>query len=119
MKVLAAVDFFTAEVWTRGGFTTVRFKTPAAYINTDSNQRGFLSVGGSHTLEKFVNEIARQIVDPETKLTVAERWRAHRLAKASLEERHDIRARADVRIEALGSGSDYTCGWQKIRRESK
>jgi len=80
----------------------------AVYINSDSNQRGLLSVGGSHTLERFVNEIVRQIADPETKLTVAERWRAKRLAKATLADRHEIRARPDVPIEALGSGSDYT-----------
>jgi N-acetylated-alpha-linked acidic dipeptidase len=80
----------------------------AVYVNTDSNDRGFLSVGGSHTLEKFVNEIAREITDPESKQTVAERWRAHRLINAAAPDRREIRERADLRIEALGSGSDYT-----------
>lgn len=80
----------------------------AVYVNSDSNWRGFLRIGGSHTLERFVNEITRQIADPETKLTVAERWRAQRLAKASLTDRREIGTRPDLRIEALGSGSDYT-----------
>ena len=80
----------------------------AVYINTDGNERGFLSIGGSHTLERFVNEVARQVQDPETKLTAAERWRDQRLAKASLADRREIRARRDLRINALGSGSDFT-----------
>jgi N-acetylated-alpha-linked acidic dipeptidase len=41
-----------------------------AYINTDGNSRGFLSAGGSHTLEQFINDVARSIEDPETRSTV-------------------------------------------------
>src|SRR4029078_4674589 len=44
-----------------------------AYLNGDSNARGFLRVGGSHTLEKFVNELAQDVLDPETKVPVAAR----------------------------------------------
>jgi N-acetylated-alpha-linked acidic dipeptidase len=80
----------------------------AVYVNTDSNDRGFLSVGGSHTLERFVNEVAREIADPETHDSVGARWRALRLAKATGSDRGEIRNRTDLRIEALGSGSDYT-----------
>jgi len=80
----------------------------AVYVNSDSNDRGFLNVGGSHTLERFINEIANGIPDPETKLTVAQRWRAQKLTKASPADRKELRGRADVRIEALGSGSDYS-----------
>ena len=80
----------------------------AAYINSDSNGRGFLEVAGSHTLEKFVNEIARQVQDPETQLSVAERLRDERIIKASPADRHEILDRPDLRIGALGSGSDYT-----------
>lgn len=80
----------------------------AVYINGDNNERGFLRVGGSHTLEKFVNEIAREVVDPETKIPVAERLRAQRLVGAAAVERREIRERADLRIDALGSGSDYS-----------
>jgi N-acetylated-alpha-linked acidic dipeptidase len=80
----------------------------AVYVNSDSNDRGFLHVGGSHTLERFVNEIAREVEDPETGQSVAQRWRAERLIKASPSDRREIRDRPDLRIEALGSGSDYT-----------
>jgi N-acetylated-alpha-linked acidic dipeptidase len=45
----------------------------AVYINTDSNGRGFLGVGGSHTLEKFINEVARDVPDPQTKMSVWQR----------------------------------------------
>jgi N-acetylated-alpha-linked acidic dipeptidase len=80
----------------------------AVYINSDNNGRGFLRAGGSHTLEKFVNELARDVIDPQKKITVAERLRAYRIVKGSPDDRRDTRARADFRIGALGSGSDYT-----------
>ncbi len=80
----------------------------ALYINSDSNGRGFLSAGGSHILERFINEVARQVEDPETKLSVAERRRDQEIAKAGPAERREIRTRADLRLEALGSGSDFT-----------
>jgi N-acetylated-alpha-linked acidic dipeptidase len=80
-----------------------------AYINTDSNGRGYLGTSGSHTLEHLVNEVARDVEDPEAKVPVWKRAQAHALAGASSEEdRKAIRGRADLRIEALGSGSDYT-----------
>jgi N-acetylated-alpha-linked acidic dipeptidase len=80
-----------------------------AYINSDSNGRGYLEVEGSHTLEKFTNDIAREISDPETKLTVWKRRQLHAIADAkTAEQREEIRKRADLRIPALGSGSDYT-----------
>ncbi len=80
-----------------------------AYINSDSNGRGYLEVEGSHTLERFTNDVARHIADPETKLTVWKRSQLHEIAEAkSAEQREEIRKRADLRIPALGSGSDYT-----------
>lgn len=78
------------------------------YVNSDSNGRGFLYVGGSHTLEKFVNEVARDVSDPQKKIPVGERERARRIIEGSADEKREARERADLRIEALGSGSDYT-----------
>jgi N-acetylated-alpha-linked acidic dipeptidase len=78
------------------------------YINSDNNARGFLSVGGSHTLEKFMNEVARDVVDPEKQVPVVDRWRARRILQGNPEERREARERGDLRISALGSGSDYT-----------
>jgi N-acetylated-alpha-linked acidic dipeptidase len=80
-----------------------------AYINSDGNGRGYLGVEGSHTLEKFSNDIAREIPDPETKLSAWKRQQLHEIANAKTpEQREEVRKRADLRIPALGSGSDYT-----------
>lgn len=79
-----------------------------AYINTDSNGRGFLGVGGSHTLEKFINEVGKGVIDPQTKLSVWERTRANRIVNGSADARRDALDRNDLRISPLGSGSDYT-----------
>lgn len=74
------------------------------YINSDSNGRGFLGMSGSHTLEKFINEVAREVTDPQKKISVSDRARAARIMSGNTEARE----RYDLRIGALGSGSDYT-----------
>jgi N-acetylated-alpha-linked acidic dipeptidase len=80
-----------------------------AYINSDGNGRGYLNVEGSHTLEHFINGVAADIQDPETKLPVSQRIRLVDIGRTgNSEDRQNIRQRADVRIAALGSGSDYT-----------
>jgi N-acetylated-alpha-linked acidic dipeptidase len=80
-----------------------------AYINSDSNGRGYLAIEGSHTLEKFINGVSRDIADPETKLSTWKRDQLHDIANAKTpEQRQEVRERADLRIAALGSGSDYT-----------
>jgi N-acetylated-alpha-linked acidic dipeptidase len=89
-------------------------KNAMLYINTDSNQRGFLYVGGSHTLEKFVNEVARDVIDPQKKISVLDRARANQILFGSSEERKEARERTDLRIDPLGSGSDYTPFLQHI-----
>jgi N-acetylated-alpha-linked acidic dipeptidase len=81
----------------------------AVYINSDSNGRGYLGMAGSHTLQKFVNGVARDIEDPETKVTVWKREQLSRIEQAASDhDREEIRQRKDLRINALGSGSDYT-----------
>ena len=87
-------------------------RNAAVYINSDTNGRGYLNVEGSHTLEKFINGVARDVEDPETKLPVWKRMQLRRMASpapnAAPAERQEARQRADLRIGALGSGSDYT-----------
>ncbi|HKW77255.1 MAG TPA: M28 family metallopeptidase [Terriglobales bacterium] len=80
----------------------------AIYINTDGNGRGYLSAEGSHSLEKFVNNVAHDITDPEKNISVWKRAQAGRLVRGSPEDKKEARTRADLRIDALGSGSDYT-----------
>ena len=80
-----------------------------AYINSDGNSRGYLTMGGSHTLEGFINGVARDIQDPEKKITVWKRDQLKAIADAKTpEDRKELRDRADLRIDALGSGSDWT-----------
>ena len=80
----------------------------AVYINSDANGRGYLFVGGSHTLEKFINGVARDINDPEKNISVWKRLHLSQISHApSPDDRREIRQRADLKIGALGSGSDY------------
>jgi N-acetylated-alpha-linked acidic dipeptidase len=77
------------------------------YINSDTNGRGYLGVGGSHALQRFVSEAARDVKDPETGASVL----ARALAKQRVDDyesgaHHD--PGADLDLEALGSGSDFT-----------
>ncbi|MEO8275236.1 MAG: transferrin receptor-like dimerization domain-containing protein [Thermoanaerobaculia bacterium] len=78
------------------------------YLNTDSVSRGLLNAAGSHTLERLVNEVGRSVVDPEQHVPVIERARAAAIASGSTTERAAVRGRSDLRIGALGSGSDFT-----------
>src|SRR5579863_4865403 len=58
----------------------------AVYTNTDGNDRGLLAMGGSHSLEQFINGVARDIEDPETKLTVWQRLQLSKIAQAKTPE---------------------------------
>ena len=79
------------------------------YLNTDSSARGYLSVSGSHTLERAVNQVEREIQDPEKHISVWKRAYLRRVGRAaSSEDREELRDRADLRLGALGDGSDYT-----------
>jgi N-acetylated-alpha-linked acidic dipeptidase len=63
-----------------------------AYINADSSGKGRFTVGGSHSLEAFAEEVARDVNDPLTGQPLA----------------GPANRRGNFRIAALGSGSDYT-----------
>ena len=86
------------------------------YLNSDTNSRGFLNLDGSHSLQRFVNEVAAEVKDPETGATVQARMRAKMLVtgyeKSATEEQKSIAKKAaerlDVPVAAMGSGSDYT-----------
>ena len=78
------------------------------YINSDSNSRGFLFASGSHSLEHMVNQVARDVQDPERKMSVQRRAQLRRIGRAQKSEDRDAaRDGADLRIGALGDGSDY------------
>jgi N-acetylated-alpha-linked acidic dipeptidase len=84
------------------------------YINSDDISRGFFSAGGSHALEKFVGEVAESVIDPQTNVTIAARKKARELVNAStVKAKKEIMDR-ESRIEALGSGSDYSSFLQHL-----
>jgi hypothetical protein len=79
------------------------------YLNGDSNSKGWLGVGGSHSLERFMHEVALAVEDPQTGKSVYDALKERQLEKAKDEqERKKLRERTDLPIGALGSGSDYT-----------
>ncbi|MDP9360180.1 MAG: M28 family peptidase [Acidobacteriota bacterium] len=85
------------------------------YINSDTNSRGFLDAGGSHTLERLVTQVARDVSDPERNVSVLARMRAREATLAvNAEARKEARERELIRLDALGSGSDYTPFLQHI-----
>jgi N-acetylated-alpha-linked acidic dipeptidase len=80
-----------------------------AYLNTDGNGRGFVSIGGSHVLERFFNQIIEDVNDPRIDISLKERKRAANLVNPPNDQaEEDARSRADLRIYPMGSGSDYT-----------
>ncbi len=80
-----------------------------AYINSDSNSRGFLQAGGSHSLERLMTQVARDVKDPERNISVLERRRLRQQVFASSpEQRKEARQHELIQLSALGSGSDYS-----------
>jgi len=79
-----------------------------AYINSDGNGRGYLGISGSHSLEKLMNGVAMDVNDPEANVSSWKRIQASRILKGTPEVRKEARDREDLRIGALGSGSDYS-----------
>ncbi|HEX4021078.1 MAG TPA: transferrin receptor-like dimerization domain-containing protein [Acidobacteriaceae bacterium] len=83
-------------------------KHAVMYVNSDNTDRGFLRMDGSQSLEQFINGVARDIPDPEKNMSILERARLRDIWRAKSEEqRNDIRQRKDLRLTAMGSGSDF------------
>jgi N-acetylated-alpha-linked acidic dipeptidase len=85
------------------------------YINSDDSGRGFLSEGGSQALEPFMDEIAKNVTDPQTNVSVFDRQRAAELINtASAKEKKELFERKGRRMESLGSGSDFSSFLQHL-----
>ncbi len=82
-------------------------KKAVAYINTDGTSSGFLRAGGSHTLEKFFDEITHVVNDPQKGVSVFERRNANELMNGEDAWDH-------FNLYALGSGSDYSPFFQHL-----
>jgi N-acetylated-alpha-linked acidic dipeptidase len=90
-------------------------KHAVAYINTDGNGRGFLSADGSPSLERLLSQVARDIKDPETGMSVYRRAHLGAIAAArSAKDRDKARKRPDFAIDPMGSGSDYTAFYHHL-----
>jgi N-acetylated-alpha-linked acidic dipeptidase len=92
------------------------------YVNSDVNGRGILGAEGSHAMQHFVSEAARDVKDPETNVSVLARASAVRRVSnyesgaagvgaagvGAAGESGRVSASRDLQLGALGSGSDYT-----------
>jgi N-acetylated-alpha-linked acidic dipeptidase len=98
-------------------------KKAVIYINSDGNGRGFLSAEGSHAFQHLVNQVAQDVTDPQTGVSVAARLRASMAVNAAAPGASE-RAKAlgkfaadptrDLPIDPLGSGSDYSSFLQHL-----
>lgn len=92
--------------WTEDHQQELREKA-VAYINTDGNGRGFINAGGSHIYEPFFNEIMDQVIDPETGVSIKERKYAQSVVNAEKSGRGKLLGNKNMKLSALGAGSDW------------
>jgi N-acetylated-alpha-linked acidic dipeptidase len=85
------------------------------YINSDGNGRGFYGGGGSQALENFMDEITQNVTDPQTNVSVFDRKKARELVSASsAKDKKEILDRKGMKLEPLGSGSDFSSFLQHL-----
>lgn len=89
-------------------------KKAVAYINTDGNSRGFIYAGGTHALEPFFNEIAAEVRDPQTGVSIRQRSYASQMATADAATRARVYGKPHIKLGALGAGSDYSPFFQYL-----
>jgi len=86
----------------------------ALYINSDESNRGFFNASGSYQVEKVINDVAHNITDPETGVSIYQRQVAQRAGRTTGAAGRGGAARGGtggddgiIPIGALGSGSDF------------
>jgi N-acetylated-alpha-linked acidic dipeptidase len=92
------------------------------YINTDGNDRGFLSASASYSLGELIDQTGADVRDPETGVPVSTRAMADLQVKALASDASaDLKARARRARESgafalgdLGAGSDYSAFVQHL-----
>ncbi|MBC9933747.1 transferrin receptor-like dimerization domain-containing protein [Chitinophaga qingshengii] len=85
------------------------------YINSDGNGRGFLNASGSHAFETLINQVGRDIIDPQTKVSILARRQAFDVLRAAtVKQKKEKLARQGITINAMGSGSDYSSFLQHL-----
>jgi N-acetylated-alpha-linked acidic dipeptidase len=93
--------------WTEDHQTELR-KKAVFYLNTDANSRGFIYASGSHALEPFFNEIADDVIDPQTGVSIKERKYALDMVTADKPARDKLMGNKYIKLGALGAGSDWS-----------
>ena len=79
----------------------------ALYVNSDTNGRGYVGMSGSHSLQHYASEAARDVKDPETGASVLARAVA-REHIAHYDSAPHGSSNTELELGALGSGSDFT-----------
>jgi len=80
----------------------------AVYINSDGTGKGWLNTGGSHGLQQFMNEVAKDVNDPRTGKPVFDEARRRAVLGEPEGDRKAAEADPSLRLAPLGSGSDFT-----------
>jgi N-acetylated-alpha-linked acidic dipeptidase len=93
--------------WTEDHQAELR-KKAVFYLNTDNNSRGFINVSGSHSLEPFFNDLANDVIDPQTGVSIKERKYALTMVTADNQARVKLIGNKDIKLGALGAGSDWS-----------
>jgi N-acetylated-alpha-linked acidic dipeptidase len=91
--------------WAEAHADELRSKA-VVYYNSDTNDAGWIEASGSHALERFVSEVARDVTDPASGESVLAAALAHR--QDERQAHRDSTTDTAFTIGALGSGSDYT-----------
>jgi N-acetylated-alpha-linked acidic dipeptidase len=85
------------------------------YINSDASGRGFFDAEGSHALTTMIDEIAKEVVDPQTKVSVYVRKKAANVVNApNVKAKKDALDKKTLELGALGSGSDFSSFLQHL-----
>jgi N-acetylated-alpha-linked acidic dipeptidase len=107
--VLAAWDgeewgLLGSTEWAEAHADELRAKA-VVYYNSDTNGAGWIGAAGSHALEQFITEVARDVRDPLSGKSALQASLDHRRAERTA---RDTSRDTTFALGALGSGSDYT-----------
>jgi N-acetylated-alpha-linked acidic dipeptidase len=80
----------------------------AVYINTDGTGKGWLNAGGSHGLQQFMGEVAKDIMDPRSGKPLFDEARRRAILGEPEADRKAAESDPSLRLAPLGSGSDFT-----------
>lgn len=90
-------------------------KNAALYINIDSAVSGEnFDAGAVPSLDRFIQEVTKDVADPKTQQTVFQRWWINQNKKEYKRLKQMIPDTAETKIDRLGSGSDYTAFLQHV-----